>query len=105
MFRALHTHAAKHAIFYAIAICLGCQGFFTSMYDNFWGLEPDEMRALGWWQVVAVFCKALATPVGIVAGYLIKAPNGTITGEVSSQSTETTSSVAKTQITPPSPTK
>jgi hypothetical protein len=101
MFRALHGHAAKHAIFYSIAFCLGCQGFFTSMYDNFWTLEPEAMAKLGWWQIVAVLCKAMSVPVGILAGYLIKAPNGAIVGDVSSQTTETTSTVTKTQITPP----
>jgi hypothetical protein len=99
MWVSLQVHAAKHALFYAIAIGMGAQAFFTALYDNFWGLEPYDVVELGWWQVGALLCKSLSAPIAIVVGYLIKAPNGEIKGDVTSQTTSTLETKTVTQAT------
>jgi hypothetical protein len=103
MWSAIQAHSAKHALFYAIAIGLGAQAFFTGLYDNFWSLEPADASSLGWWQILALLCKSLSAPIGIVVGYMIKAPNGHIVGEVTSQTSSTTTTV-KTDTATPAPT-
>lgn len=74
MIEALKAHAARHALAYVVVVGFGLQAFGTAFYDNFWTLEPPQMRALGWWQVVALILKSLSFAVGIMVGYLIKSP-------------------------------
>ncbi len=74
MWSELKSHAAKHALVYAVAMGMGLQGFFTGFYDNFWPIEPDMMAKLGWWQQLAAFFKSLSFAMGIVVGYLINRP-------------------------------
>jgi len=74
MFTTLRDHAAKHALFYAIAIGLGFQSFGTAFYDNFYNVPPANMAELGWWQVAALVMKSMSFAVGCMVGYLIKSP-------------------------------
>lgn len=75
MFEALKRHAARHALFYVIAMGLGLQAFGTAFYDNFYSIPPGNMTELGWWQVVALILKTASVSIGIVVGYLIRSPS------------------------------
>lgn len=74
MWKVIQAHAAGHALVYVIAIGLGLQALFTGFYDNFWPIEPADMSKLGWWQITAAVGKSFSFSIGIVVGYLIKAP-------------------------------
>ncbi len=74
MIDALKAHAAKHFQSYFIAMLLGLSGWLVAIYDNFWSVEPHDMQALGWWQVVALAAKCMAGGVVPIIGYMIKSP-------------------------------
>lgn len=74
-FEAMRRHMATHATFYAIASLFFLQQLFTSIYDNFWPLEPEQMAQLGWWQKAAVLFKSISPAIGVALGYIIK-PHG-----------------------------
>lgn len=74
MIAALQTHIARHALSYVVAMLLGFSASLTAVYDNFWVVEPANMAALGWWQVVALVAKCIAPFSTAVVGYLIKSP-------------------------------
>ncbi len=90
----IKRHAAKHALFYVIALGFGLQAFGTGFYDNFWPIEPADMAKLGWWQIVAALLKSLSFAVGIVVGYLLKGPQAEPKGD--SVSHTTTETITKT---------
>lgn len=74
MIDALKAHAAKHFQSYFIAMLLGLSGWLVGFYDNFWSVEPPNMKALGWWQVTALIMKTLAGGVAAIIGYMMKSP-------------------------------
>lgn len=92
---AFGNHAGKHAMFYAIVIGFGLQAFGTNFYDNFWPIEPINMKALGWWQVVAAFVKSCSGAIGIMVGYALKDRNS----EPKPDATVTSTTEIKTETT------
>lgn len=91
----LGNHAGKHAMFYAIAVGFGLQAFGTGFYDNFWPIEPKDMQALGWWQVLAAFLKSCSFAIGIMVGYALKDRNN----ETKPDATTTSTTEIKTETT------
>lgn len=88
MWNSIQAHAAKHALFYVIAMGLGLQAFGTAFYDNFYNIPPTNMADLGWWQIVALLLKSASFAVGIVVGYLIRSPSqGTAASETKTGAT------------------
>lgn len=84
------AHAGKQAMFYAIVVGFGLQAFGTGFYDNFWPIEPANMKALGWWQVLAALLKSMSFAIGIMVGYCLKDRNNDTKADVTSISTTET---------------
>ncbi len=100
--KTLGEHAGKHAMFYAIVVGFGLQAFGTNFYDNFWPLDPINMKALGWWQVIAAFVKSCSGAIGIMVGYCLKDRNSETKPDVSILSTTETKTETTTtpKVTP-----
>lgn len=92
---AIGAQASKQAMFYVIAVGFGLQAFGTGFYDNFWPLDPPQMKTLGWWQVVAALLKSMSFAIGIMVGYALKDRNN----EPKPDATTTSTTEIKTETT------
>lgn len=75
--RSLETfaeHSQKQGLNYLIGACLVLGACLTAFYDNFMPLDLKTMKDYGWWQILALFSKSLASAPAALVGFLMRSP-------------------------------
>lgn len=97
------AHGSKNALAYLIGVCLVLGATFTSFYDNFGNIDRATWLALGWWQILALLAKSLASAPAALVGYLMRSPIAGGTGVPGAASTLSSSPFPPPSVPPVNP--